>query len=108
MEELKDLDPKILSKIKVKNQKKILQLTGTKFSPPKAFELLKKDTGDFTEWNDESEQAADLFQKLLKREGIELALKPPEDDEEELRMREQERLRLIKLLQLKLKLKRAA
>lgn len=100
---LANLDVSELSRVKIKNQDKIIKLTGIKFVPLKAYEIIKEETNSFTEENEKARGAETLFTQLLERNGIRLP--KPEDDELELiRVRERERKRTLELLQLKLRL----
>ncbi|UII32261.1 hypothetical protein LVD17_00220 [Fulvivirga ulvae] len=115
MYELEKVNPADLNKIQVRKQGKIMELTGSKFDPAKAYEMISRETGGFKQEVDKAKEADALFIQLLKREGIALPGDKPKkedgkkpstktDNESRIRIQEQERSRAIEILQLKLKL----
>jgi|SRR5690606_35795616 len=106
MYQLNTIAPDTLSKIEVKRQDKIIELTGSPFDPAKAFEVIKKETKDFTKEHQKAREADRLFMELLKLNGIAVQDKMGSNKTAEARMRlhEQERLRSLELLELELEL----
>lgn len=115
MYELEKVNPADLDKIRVTRQDKILELTGSKFDPSKAYEMISQETGGFKQELGKAKEADALFIQLLKRDGVALPSDKPKkeagkksntktDDRSSIRIREQERARSIEILQLKLKL----
>tara|TARA_R110002072_G_scaffold8208_1_gene42908 strand:+ start:2584 stop:2901 length:318 start_codon:yes stop_codon:yes gene_type:complete len=103
MYQLTKVKPEVLSKVQVKNQDKILELTGSKLEPTKAFEIIKNETKDFKEANEKAKQADQLFMELLKLNGISVN-GAAGNAGGKIRLREQERARAIELLELELEL----
>ena len=104
MYQLTKVKPEVLSKVQVKNQEKILELTGSKLEPAKAFEIIKNETKDFKEANEKAKQADQLFMELLKLNGISVNGTTAKNDGGKIRLREQERARALDLLELELQL----
>lgn len=104
MYQLTKVKPQDLSKVQVKNQDKILELTGSKLEPLKAFEIIKTETKDFKESNEKAKQADGLFIELLKLNGISVNGTAVKTDGGKIRLREQERARALELLELELQL----
>ena len=102
MYELKDFDPKDLIKIKIKNQDKIVELTGSKLDPKKAFEIIKKETKDFKLDDEKARQADTLFIELLRREGLVNGSTKKESDQ--LRIQAEALALELELLELELQL----
>ena len=102
MYQLTKVKPEVLSKVQVKNQDKILELTGSKLEPTKAFEIIKNETKDFKEANEKAKQADQLFMELLKLNGI--SVNGTANGSGKIRLREQERARALELLELELQL----
>ncbi len=67
-----------LSKIKVKSQDKIVQFTGEKLDPVKDFEILKKETENFTKETEKGKIADKLFMELLENSGVKIIPINPE------------------------------
>ncbi len=101
MYQIANITPAALAKVKIRNQSRILELTGSKFDPVRAYEIIGKEAKGFTEQNAKAEQADALFVELLKINGITLN-KPDADNA--IRIREQERARALQLLELELEL----
>ncbi|MBL6450033.1 hypothetical protein JMN32_27210 [Fulvivirga sp. 29W222] len=115
MYKLKKINPADLEKIQVRKQDKILELTGSKFDPAKAYEMVSQETGGFKQEVDKAKEADALFVQLLEREGIALPEDKPKkgarkksnpetDNRSRIRIQEQERSRAIEIMQLKFKL----
>ena len=102
MYNLAKVKPKDLKQVKVENQQEIVERTGRKFEPIKAYELIKKQTKDFTKDSDKAKHADSLFAALLEKNGISLG--DSDTERNRLRIREQERLRLLAMLELELEL----
>ena len=100
---IQNLDVKRLADAKVKHQEKIIKLTGSKFIPIKAYEILKTATGDFSTENDKAREVDELFSQFLQREGIKIE-QPKKGSIQLIRIRERERARAIELLELGLEL----
>lgn len=103
LEKVKTAD---LSRIQVKKQEKILELTGSRFDPAKAFEVIRKETKDFKEQNEKAKEADALFAELLKLNGITVQPSQSGDKAEQsrVRIREQERARAIEIIELEMQL----
>ena len=101
MYQIASITPKELAKVKVRHQSEILELTGSKFDPLRAYDILSKETKGFTEENAKVQEADALFVELFKLNGI--TLKKPGKDQA-IRIREQERARALQLLELELEL----
>ncbi|TSE03692.1 hypothetical protein [Aquimarina algiphila] len=123
MYQLEKINPKILAKISLKHQEKILEQTGSKFLPQKAYDTIKKETQDFTLDLAEAKKVDELFMALLKKNGIvieessapssspkmpktpqEKTGKKTKSKKEEMEFAEKERMRIIDLLELELEL----
>lgn len=107
MYSLKNVDPQVLSKVKVPNQEEIVKLTREKLDPKKAYDIIKQDTKGFTVPTEKAMEVDRLFVELLENSGITV---PRAEDksgavdfvlEEEL---EQERARALALLELELEM----
>jgi hypothetical protein len=101
MYQLATINIKQLPAVKIRNQQKILELTGSKLDLITAYEVIKKETKNFTEKNDKAQQADALYSELLKMNGI--AVENTEGSEK-IRVKEQERARAIALMELELSL----
>ncbi|GAA0892602.1 hypothetical protein GCM10009122_22810 [Fulvivirga kasyanovii] len=103
---LEKVKPADLSRIQVKKQDKIIELTGSRFDPAKAFEVIKKETKDFKEQNEKAKEADALFAELLKQNGIKVQPHQGGEKAEQnrVRIREQERARAIQILELEMQL----
>ncbi len=102
MYQLKNIQLETLSNIQVQHQDKILELTGSKLEPVKAFEIIKQHTKGFTQENEKAKQADKLLMELLQRNGISTGRTPQKDNK--IKLREQERARALALLELELQL----
>lgn len=98
-----NITPKDLARIKIRNQDKIIELTGSKLDPVLAYEIIKKSSKDFTEMNNRVKEADALLAELLKANGITVEANTPEP-ETRIRLQERERARALKLLELELQL----
>lgn len=97
------VNPQDLGKIKVKNQSKIKEITGTELVPTRAWEIIKKESKDFTTDSPKAKQADELFAELMKVNGL-VVSKSKDDDKERIRIRERERSRAIEIMKLKLQI----
>ncbi len=106
MQSLKSVTPTLLQQVQIRHQDKILELTGSRLEPAKAYDIIKKETKGFRESNPKAEQAANLFMELLKLNGISLPgmSQTESTDEQRIRLRERERTRTLELLELELQL----
>lgn len=103
MQTLNQVTPSLLQQIQVRHQDKILELTGSRLEPAKAYEIIKKETKGFKESNPKAQQAANLFMELLRLNGISLPGEAP-NEQNRLQLQERERARALKLLELELTL----
>ena len=105
MQTLNQVTPSLLQQIQVRHQDKILELTGSRLEPAKAYEIIKKETKGFKESNPKAQQA-NLFMELLRLNGISLPGEAPEKPNEQnrLQLQERERARALELLELELTL----
>ena len=92
-----------LSKATVQNQDKIMEMTGRKLDPEKAFQVIKNETKGFTVDSEKAKKADRLFADFLKKNGIEMNGTPNKSNTK-IRLQEQERSRALDLLELELKL----
>ena len=103
MYQLTKIKPHDLNKVVIKNQDKIIEATGFKLEPQKAYEVLKNDTKNFTIEHEKAKLADKLFSELLQKNGINLAGVIPQPDNR-LRLQAQARAKALDLLELELKL----
>ena len=97
------IKPETLGRIKVKRQKKIEEITGSRLDPKKAWEVIRNETKDFTKDSEKAKEADELLAELLKANGISVG-KSKKEDEQRIRIRERERARAIEIMKLKLKI----
>ena len=120
-----ELSPGDLTKINIKNQSKIKELTGSELIPRQAWEVIKRESKGFTEDSPKAKQADELFAELMKVNGLKISSKQNGKQENQrknqptatkkskeavrLRMQfeEEERLRKLELIKLELELKAA-
>ena len=107
MYKIKNVPPKTFSKIEIKNQEKIKELTGSKLDPVRAFQIIKRESKDFSEQNEKALKADELLYELLKRDKLN-GFGNKADSSERIRLKERERARELELLELELELKVAA
>ena len=100
MYKIKEINPEVLDTIEIKNQSEIVRVTGEKLDLKKAYEIIRKESNDFTEENEKALKADTLFAELLQRYGV-LSKDANTDD---LELQEQEQLAILSLLELELKL----
>ncbi|MEO9870379.1 MAG: hypothetical protein ABJQ69_03690 [Ekhidna sp.] len=98
------IQPKTFNQVKVKNQDMILKITRSRLEPQKAWEVIRKETKDFTKDIKEAKQADELLMQLLKVNKIALPGESKEKTKVRLRLEEQERERALELLALELEL----
>lgn len=103
MYQLTNVKPQDLTKVQVKNQDKIVELTGRKLEPAKAFEVIKNETKGFTVDIEKAKQADKLFTELLKKNGIQVNGAATESDSR-LRLQAQAKAKALELLELELEL----
>ncbi len=70
MYKTKDLTQKDLDSIQIKNQAEIVEYIGSELDPKEAFELIKKESKDFTVANAKAEEADALLDALVTRKPI--------------------------------------
>lgn len=103
MYQLTKVKPQELTKVKVQNQDKIVELTGRRLEPTKAYEVIKNETKGFTVDSDKAKQADKLFTELLKKNGIQVNGTATEPDNR-LRLQAQAKAKALELLELELEL----
>lgn len=89
-----------LKALKIKNQDEILDLTGSKLDPVKAWEVIKSISEDFNKSDVKAQEADALLYKMLHPEMQKK--KDDNDDKEIIRLQEKERARALELLELEL------
>jgi hypothetical protein len=105
-----NVSPEDLSKIKITNQQKIRDLTGSDLDLQKAFEVIKAESKGFTEENEKAKEADKLLLDLLNKNKVNLPEKEAQakrsdgEENDRLRLREKERMRMLSLLELELQL----
>lgn len=109
MYQIENIKPKELSLIQIKNQNKIVELTGSKLDPVRAYEIIKRESNGFTQDHEKAKEADKLFVDLLKLNGLWKIESEPQENElnqerEAIRIKEQERSRELELLELELQL----
>lgn len=104
MYSIKNLKPNDLAKIEVKNQAQIIELIGKKLDPKEAFNVIKKDSMDFTQSNQKAEQADRLFMQLLALNGVKVKASKTKNPSSALDLQAQARARALVLLELEIEL----
>ena len=111
MYKTKDTTVKELKAIEILHQDEILARTKRKLDPVQAFEIIKKESGNFNTPNVKAQEADKLLHQLLNRtsKDVQVTKKKKanlktELSEEEIQIRERERARKIKILKIKLNL----
>lgn len=89
-----------LKALKIKNQDEIVDLTGSKLDPVKAWEVIKSTSEDFNKSDVKAQEADALLFKMLHPE-IQKE-KRNDTDKEIIRLQEKERARALELLELEL------
>ena len=102
MFQIQHIKPEQLASIQIKNQHKIVELTGSKLDLQHAWEVIKKESGNFSESSQKAMEADTLLAELLVQHGISIPSQKPGSSSSTIQMRERERARKIKILQLKL------
>ena len=101
------VNPEDLGKIKVKNQSKIKEITGAELVPTIAWEIIKKESKDFTKDSPKAKQADALFAELMKANGLTVHRNTEssgKESDEEIKIKAQARKRALELLELELEL----
>ncbi len=94
-----------LKAIKIKNQREILRLLGSKLSLVTAWEEVKRLSNNFKNKVAEALQADALLYELLKpKKQVEAKEAKETKDQARIRIREKERMRKIKILALELEM----
>lgn len=81
--QIRAADPNDLEQIKIKNQDEIVERTGLPLDLLKAYELIKKETNDFTKNHEDALLADQLMVQLLQESGIVLPEIEPEVETKE-------------------------
>lgn len=89
-----------LKALKIKNQDEIVDLTGSKLDPVKAWEVIKSTSEDFNKSDVKAQEADALLYKMLYPEMQKK--KDSNNDKEIIRLQEKERARALELLELEL------
>ena len=101
MYKLATFDPKKLEELNIPNQKEIIAMTGHRLIPLEVYELIKKETKNFTVANDLAKEADQKLLRVYERFSGN-APKQSELEMETTRIREQERARALALLELEI------
>ncbi len=100
MYKTKNTTKKELEQLKIVNQDEILELTGSKLNPIKAWEVIKSTSENFSKSDAKAQEADALLFEMLnagkKKEKSKMTSK------ETIRIQEQERARALDLLELEL------
>lgn len=97
MYKTKDTRKEDFKAIAIKNQDEILELTGSKLDPVKAWEVIKSNSENFTKVDEKAQEADKLLYQLLNP-GTKENKAPV--SKQMLRLRERERARALELLEL--------
>ena len=97
---LAKIDIKDLKKVKIIDQEEIIQRTGSPLDLSAGYELIRKETGDFTKENREAKEADALFIELLEKRKATM----PVDKGDPNRLRLQAQAKALELLELELEL----
>lgn len=112
MYKIKDTNVKELKAIEIQNQEEILARTKRKLDPVEAFEVIKKESDDFSKSSVKAQEADELLYRLLNRD-VKGALTPTSSKKEsskkelsveEIQIQERERARKLTILKIKLNL----
>ena len=100
MYKTKNITKEALKALKIKNQDEIVDLTGSKLDPVKAWEVIKSTSEDFSTSDAKAQEADALLYEMLNPEMKKS--KKPEGTKEIIRLQEKERARALELLELEL------
>ncbi len=100
MYKTKNITKEALKALKIKNQDEIVDLTGSKLDPVKAWEVIKSTSEDFSTSDAKAQEADALLYEMLNPEMKKS--KKPEGTKEIIRLQEKDRARALELLELEL------
>ena len=100
MYKTKNITKEALKALKIKNQDEIVDLTGSKLDPVKAWEVIKSTSEDFSKSDVKAQEADMLLYEMLQPK---MRQKDTRSDAKEIiRLQEKERARALDLLELEL------
>ena len=99
MYKTKDITPQELKALAIKNQDEILELTGSKLDPVKAWEVIKNNSQNFTKADLKAQEADSLLYQILHPGK---KSKKESKSKETILIQEKERARALALLELEL------
>jgi len=100
MYKTKNTTKEALKALKIKNQDEIVDLTGSKLDPIKAWEVIKSTSEDFNKSDVKAQEADALLYEMLHPEVQKK--ENSNSDKEIIRLQEKERARALELLELEL------
>ena len=100
MYKTKNITKDALKALKIKNQDEIVDLTGSKLDPVKAWEVIKSTSEDFSKSDVKAQEADALLYEMLQPKMQQNDKRS--DAKEIIRLQEKERARALDLLELEL------
>lgn len=100
MYKTKNITKDTLKALKIKNQDEIVDLTGSKLDPVKAWEVIKSTSEDFSKSDAKAQEADALLYEMLHPKMQQKDTR--RDAKEIIRLQEKERARALDLLELEL------
>ena len=100
MYKTKNITKEALKALKIKNQDEIVDLTGSKLDPVKAWEVIKSTSEDFSKSDAKAQEADALLYEMLHPKMQQNDKRS--DSKEIIRLQEKERARALDLLELEL------
>jgi hypothetical protein len=100
MYKTKNITKDALKALKIKNQDEIVDLTGSKLDPVKAWEVIKLTSEDFSKSDAKAQEADMLLYEMLRPKMQQKGKRS--DAKEIIRLQEKERARALDLLELEL------
>ncbi|WP_298952356.1 hypothetical protein [uncultured Nonlabens sp.] len=100
MYKTKNITKEALKALKIKNQDEIVDLTGSKLDPVKAWEVIKSTSEDFSKSDAKAQEADALLYEMLHPKMKQNDNRS--DAKEIIRLQEKERARALDLLELEL------
>jgi hypothetical protein len=100
MYKTKNITKEALKALKIKNQDEIVDLTGSKLDPVKAWEVIKSTSEDFSKSDAKAQEADALLSEMLHPKMQQNDKRS--DAKEIIRLQEKERARALDLLELEL------
>ena len=100
MYKTKKTTKKELEQLKIVNQDEILELTGSKLNPIKAWEVIKSTSENFSKSDVKAQEADVLLFEILN--SVKKKERSKTTSKETIRIQEQERARALELLELEL------